>query len=210
MIRRLFPVALALLLSGSASAKDKNKSSLPEYILRSQTVRVVIDPDAGEPIDNPNANAIARDNVERALTEWGRFRLLMDGQESDLVIVVRTGNGNATRPTIKGGPIDQRPGVAQGTDSSIRIGGQQGRPPMNDPGMDPQYPQAQGPHIGNEVGSKDDSFVVYRGDVVDPLDAPAAWRYSAKNCLGAPQVTAVEEFRKAIAEAEKPKPPKKP
>jgi len=210
MIRRLFPVALALLLSGSAGAKDKNKSSLPEYILRSQTVRVVIDPDAGEPIDNPNANAIARENVEKALTEWGRFRLLMDGQESDLVIVVRTRNGNATRPTIKGGPIDQRPGVAQGTDSSIRIGGQQGRPPMNDPGMDPQYPQTQGPHIANEVGSKDDSFVVYRGDVVDPLDAPAAWRYSAKNCLGAPQVTAVEEFRKAIAEAEKPKPPKKP
>ena len=210
MIRRLFPVALALLLIGSASAKDKNKSSLPEYILRSQTVRVVIDPDAGEPIDNPNANAIARENVEKALMEWGRFRLLMDGQESDLVIVVRTGNGNAVRPSIKGGPMDQRPGVAQGTDSSIRIGGQQGRPPMNDPSMDPQYPQTQGPHIGNEVGSKDDSFVVYRGNVVDPLDAPAAWRYSAKNCLGAPQVTAVEEFRKAIAEAEKPKPPKKP
>lgn len=210
MIRRLFPVVLALLLSGSASAKDKNKSSLPEYILRSQTVRVVVDPDAGEPIDNPNANAIARENVEKALMEWGRFRILMDGQESDLVIVVRTGNGNAMRPTIKGGPIDQRPGVAQGTDSSIRIGGQQGRPPMNDPGMDPQYPQTQGPHIGNEVGAKDDSFAVYRGDVVDPLDAPAAWRYSAKNCLGAPQVTAVEEFRKAVAEAEKPKPPKKP
>jgi hypothetical protein len=53
-------------------------------------------------------------------------------------------------------------------------------------------------------------FEVYRGGIVDPLDAPAVWRYTAKDCLRAPQVSAVEEFRKAIAEAEKPQPPKKP
>jgi len=33
------------------------------------------------------------------------------------------------------------------------------------------------------------------------------WRYIAKDCLREPKVTAVEEFRKAIAEAEKPKIP---
>jgi hypothetical protein len=50
----------------------------------------------------------------------------------------------------------------------------------------------------------------YRGGVGDPLDSPAVWRYIAKDCLRAPTVSAVEEFRKAIAEAEKPQPPKKP
>ena len=39
---------------------------------------------------------------------------------------------------------------------------------------------------------------------------PPVWRYIAKDCLREPGVTAVEEFRKAIAEAEKPHPPKSP
>ena len=50
---------------------------------------------------------------------------------------------------------------------------------------------------------------MYRGGVGDPLDSPAVWRYIAKDCLRAPTVSAVEAFRKAIAEAEKLQPPKK-
>jgi hypothetical protein len=212
MTARLALFVLALLLVIPASAKDKKKPTLPEDILRAQTVRVVIDPEAGEPLDQPNANATARDNVEKALMEWRRFRLVLDGEESDLVIAVRTGNGNWSRPTIRGGPIDQRPGVGQSTDSSIRIGGQHGQPPMADPNP---YPQSQGPHEGphvsNEIGSSEDLFAVYRGNAVDPLDSPPVWRYIKKDCLRAtPQVPAVEEFRKAIAEAEKPKVPKTP
>ena len=79
---------------------------------------------------------------------------------------------------------------------------------MNNPNMDPPN---QGPHMGNEVGSTDDSFAVYRGGISDPLNSSPVWRYIAKDCLRAPKVTAVEEFRKAIAEAEKPQiPSKKP
>ena len=186
-------VLLAALLIVPATAKDKKKVTLPEYVLRASTVRVVVNPDAGEPLDNPMANSTARENVERALMNWGRFQLAPDGGESDLLIAVRTGSGKMMRPTIKGGPIDNRPGEAQTTDDSIRIGGHQGSPRM-----------------GNEVGPSEDMFEVYRGGIVDPLDAPAVWRYTAKDCLRAPQVSAVEEFRKAIAEAEKPQPPKKP
>jgi hypothetical protein len=54
-------------------------------------------------------------------------------------------------------------------------------------------------------------FVVYRGTFADPLDSPAVWRYIKKDCLRpTPQIQAVEEFRKALAEAEKPKVPKNP
>jgi hypothetical protein len=205
----LFALAVLLVTPATAKDKDKKKSTLPEDVLRAQTVRVVIDPEAGEPLDQPNANALARDNVEKALMEWGRFRLVMDGQESDLVVAIRTGNGQSARPTMKGGPIDQRPGVAQSTDSSIRIGGQQGRPPMSDPNT---YPQNQGPRISQEVGPSEDMFVVYRANMADPLDSPPVWRYIRKDCLRltATQVPAVEEFRKVIAEAEKPKVPKTP
>src|SRR3954468_17043152 len=117
-------LTVALLLVPAAPAKYKKKPTLPEDILRAQTVRVVIDPDAGEPLDQPNANARARDNVEKALMEWGRFRLVMDGEESDLIIALRTSSGNMVRPTMRGGPLDQRPGIGQSTDSSIRIAGQ--------------------------------------------------------------------------------------
>ena len=67
-----------------------------------------------------------------------------------------------------------------------------------------------GPRISNEVGPSEDTFEVYRGGVPNPLDSPPVWRYIAKDCLRAPQVSAVEEFRKLIAEAEKPQVPKKP
>jgi len=201
-------LALAALLAIPATAKDKKKAELPEDILRAQTVRVMIDPDAGEPLGQPQANAIARDNVEKALLEWGRFRLVMDGEPSDLVIAIRTGNGKSVRPTMKGGPVDQRPGVGQSTDSSIRIGAQQGRPPMSDPST---YPQDRGPHIGSEVGPSDDMFVVYRGNFSETMDSPPVWRYIKKDCLQPrPLVPAVEEFRKLVAEAEKPKVPKNP
>ena len=206
--RLLFLLSLLVLLTTQALAKDKNKSILPEYVLRAQTVLVVIDPDAGEPLDQPNANATARGDVEKALMEWGRFKLALDGHESDLIMVVRTGNGKAVQPTIRGGPIDQRPGIGQSTDSSIRIGGQHGQPPpLTDPSSDPQN---QGPHVSNEVGSSEDSFAVYRGGIANPLDSSPVWRYNAKDGLQAPKVAAVEEFRKALAQAEKPQPSKKP
>lgn len=208
LVRLTLPLILFVLVT-FATAKDKKKPVLPEDILRAQTVRVVIDRDAGEPLDQPRANYMARDNVEKALMEWGRFRVAMDGEASDLVISVRTGNGQAIRPTMKGGPMDQRPGVAQSTDSSIRIGGQHGQQPMSDPST---FPQNQAPGISNEVGPSDDSFVVYRGTTADPLDSPAVWRLTRKDCLRptGSQVPAVEEFRKVIAEAEKPKVPKNP
>jgi hypothetical protein len=145
---------LTALLAVSANGKDKKKSSLPEYVLRATTVRVVVSPDAGEPLDHPMANANARDSVEKALMQWGRLRPVMDEAESDLVIAVRTGNGRMVQPTIRGGPIDQRPGVAQSTDDSIRIGAQQGQaPPLNNPGMGPQIGPQNGPEMGNTVGA---------------------------------------------------------
>jgi hypothetical protein len=204
-------VLVAALLAVPANAKDKKKSSLPEYVLRATTVRVVIMPDAGEPVDQPMANSTARENVEKALMQWGRLHPVLDGQESDLVIAVRTGSGKMVQPTIRGGPIDNRPGVAQPTDGGIRIGAQQGTPPpLSDPSMGPQNGPQNGPHVGNEIGPTEDTFEVYRGGVADPLDSAPVWRYIAKDCLRAPEVSAVEQFRKVIAEAEKPQIPKKP
>src|SRR5438309_3919685 len=140
-------LAVPAIAKNKEKDKDKSQSALPEDVLRAQTVAVIVDPAAGEPLDRPMANATARENVEKAFSEWGRYRLVMDGQPADLIISVRTGNRAGT-PTIKGGPIDQRGGTAQGTDSTIRIGGHTGQQPgMNNPSM---HPGDRGPHLGTE------------------------------------------------------------
>lgn len=56
--------------------------------------------------------------------------------------------------------------------------------------------------MGTEVGSAQDTFLVYRGGPEGaPLERAPVWRYVAKNALHSPDVPAVGEFRKAIEEA---------
>jgi hypothetical protein len=197
-------IVLLLLLSiPQADAKNKKKQLLPDYVLKAQRVLVVIRPDAGEPLTNPTANRTAQDEVERAISKWGRFNLVIEAQTADLVIAVR--KGHAGGPTISNSPVDNRPVVfqtgGQPSGGGTRIGGQQGRPPdLTNPGLGPED---SGPRISNQIGPSDDIFEVYLGGIEDPLDAPPIWRYSAKNALNGPQVGAVEQFRKAVEESEK-------
>jgi hypothetical protein len=198
-------IVLLSLLIPFAHAKDKKKI-LPAYVLQARTVLVVIDPDAGISPANPNANRIARQDVEVALMNWGRFTLVTDAQTADLVISVRRGNGKTVNSTIGGVPND-RPVIFQPTDSGIHVGAQGGR---NTPVTEPATPPLTGPHPQTEIGPSDDIFTVFRGQVEYPLDAPPVWRYSAKDALSAPTVAAVAQFRKIVEETEKQLSQKKP
>lgn len=197
-----FPVILlvVVLLTFPVIAKNKKKPTLPDLILKAQTVYVVIQPDAGEPLKDPTANRTAEDAVERAIMKWGRFRLEPGSQTADLIIAVR--RGHAAGPTIRNSPADDRPVVIQSTgESGTRVGVHQGRSPdLSDPGLG--GPIDRGPQIANQIGSSEDSFEVYLGGVDYPLDTPPLWRYTAKDALKAPRVEAVEQFRKAINESE--------
>jgi hypothetical protein len=196
MIQRFcLPLALVVLLTGSAVSKGK-KPRIPDYVLHAETVIVAVEPDTGESLDDPRGNQQARENVERALSAWGRFRIVPDGQQSDLVVGVRIGTHNLVRPTAKGGPFDD----------NIRIGQRPQAPPLG--GQTPDLDSR--PRITNEVGPTADSFSVYRGGVANAFSSSALWRYSAKDCLRAPEIKAVGVFRKAIADAEKFKTPNTP
>ena len=198
MTRRLTSLfALVLLFSAFALTKDK-KTKVPEYVLQAQTVIVAIEPNVGEPLDTPNANLQARENVERALAQWGRFKIVPDGQESDLVVGVRVGSDKVVRPTIKGGPLDD----------DIRFGQRSQGPPLG--GSPSPDPDNRSPRVTNEVGTTSDSFYVYRGGASNPFGTTALWSYTAKHCLQPPEIKAVEEFRKAVADAEKSKTPNTP
>jgi hypothetical protein len=194
---------ILLTITGAAVGKDKKEkhAGLPGDVLRARTVMVVIAPHAGEPLKDPQANARAQDDVEKALMKWRRFEVVSEPSLADLVISVRRGTGNVVSPTIKGGPIDQRPVIFQPTDGAIRVGGHTGQP-TDASGQDPID---RGPQLGTEYGSPDDAFEVYRGrqNLELSLESPPVWRYAAKDSLKAPKVSAVEQFRKAIEASEK-------
>jgi hypothetical protein len=202
--RRWIAASMLVVSCVAASAKDKKKTTLPDDILQARTVLVVVDPEAGMAIDNPNANRTALDAVEKALLKWGRFSLVVDASNADLIVTVSKGSGKLVTPSIGGVPVNNRPVILQPTDSGGRIGGRAGTPPT--PG-DPSASQSssEGPRPQAEIGSDQDMFVVYRGNRDNPLDYPAVWRFRAKNALQSPGVPAVKEFHDAIAEAEKKK-----
>jgi hypothetical protein len=200
-LRKAVLLALVVLSVSLANAKDKKKVVLPDYVLNAKSVLIVINPEAGTSPQNPNANWIAQEDVEKAIMNWGRLTLAMDPQSADLVIAVRRGTGKTVSPSITN-PNDSRPVIMEPTDQGVRIGAQHGTPPpVTDPGMG--GPINTRPHPSAQIGPSEDMFEVYRGRVEYPLDNNATWRYIAKDSLKSPDVPAVTEFRKVIEDAEK-------
>ncbi len=190
-------------ISPAAAKNNKKKQQLPDVVLKAQRVAVVIHPDAVESLTDPRANRTAQDEVERAISKWHRFDLVMDSSTADLIIVVR--KGQPAGPMISNSPMDHRSVVLQPSEgpanAGVRIGGQQGRPPdLTNPGLGPQDSR---PQLGTQIGGSQDMLEVYLGGVDYPLDSSPLWRFTAKNALNGPAVPAVEEFRKAIEESEK-------
>ena len=195
--------AVLLMSSLAATAKNKKKALLPSDIVQARTAWVIVDPQAGVDVKDPNANNLARGAVENALASWGRLQPVTSPEQADLVIVVRKGNGKMVDPTIAGTPMNTPPpAIGQRTDSGVNASasGRSGPPPFG----------ASGPHPQMEVGDSDDNFAVYRGyhlndasNTGNPLDAPAVWRYSGPNALAGPDVQAVDQFRKVVLESEK-------
>jgi hypothetical protein len=46
---------VVLVVASLAHAKNKKKQVLPDYVLKAETVLVVLHPDAGEPLTNPKS-----------------------------------------------------------------------------------------------------------------------------------------------------------
>jgi hypothetical protein len=205
----------AVLLPSLVLAKDRSKSTLPTYVLQARTVAVIIDPTAGVSLDDPQANQVAQRDVETAFLNWGRFQPVLDGQSADLVIVVRRGTGKVASGTVHDPQQNRRPAVIEPTDTGIGVGVQRGQPPpyagdlpdaSQGSGIPSQNPPVmdQTPHPQAEIGNStsDDSLLVYRGRVQNPLDGSPIWRYEAKNALKPHTVPAVDAFRKAVDQAE--------
>src|SRR5271156_5177829 len=168
---RSFAVSVLLLSCLAAAGKDKKKVLLPADVLHARTVLVVVDPDAGVDVQDPNANRTAREDVEKAIEKWGRFDLVTDASTADLIITIRKSNGKIAQSTIGGTPVNGTPPVSIGSTSTpdestthaAARWGHSGIP--NDPSNAGTQPATPQPQI--EAGSTQDMFVVYRGGIKD-------------------------------------------
>lgn len=70
-LRKLLAVTAIILCSALAPAKDEKKAVLPADVLHARTVLVIVDPTAGVDVRDPNANRVARAEVEKALDQLG-------------------------------------------------------------------------------------------------------------------------------------------
>jgi hypothetical protein len=193
MRTRVSTVIAVCLLATLGFAKDKKKTILPTYVLRAQTVAVIIDPNAGFTAEDPQANRVAQRDVETALLNWGRYNPILQTNDADLIVVVRKGNGRMVNDTIHDPRQNNRPGSVIAADNGASISGQEGPRGQSDPGVTPQM----------EIGQSEDSFMVYEGGGDRPLDRAPVWRYVAKDGLLTPAIPAVSAFRKAVADADK-------
>ena len=192
MLRRVSTLLALTFLVILGFAKDKTKNVLPAYVLQAKTVAIIIDPNAGMSIDDPQANQRAQKDVEAALLKWGRFDLVSETKSADLIIVVRKGNGRPMDDPMS----DARQNNGGDVINSSGRGGSMG-PPRGSMPTSTAEPQPQG-----RIGLEEDSFAVFKGGE-NPLDASPAWKYMGTEGLSPQTVPAVAAFRKAVAAAEK-------
>ena len=192
MLRRVSTLLALTFLVILGFAKDKTKNVLPAYVLQAKTVAIIIDPNAGMSIDDPQANQRAQKDVEAALLKWGRFDLVSETKSADLIIVVRKGNGRPMDDAM----TDARQNNGGDVINSSGRGGSMG-PPRGSLPPSTADPQSQG-----RIGLAEDSFAVFKGGE-NPLDASPAWKYMGTEGLSPQTVPAVAAFRKAVAAAEK-------
>lgn len=175
MLKRIATVWLLLIFALALKAEDKN----PIQAVVKNATYVMVTTYSGDifsPDVSPDDRRAAQ-NVQDAIQKWGRYKLVYNRADADLILVVRTGR----LAEVKGG-------VQVGTQ---RVGDTTSR--------------SHGSAIGGEVGDPQDTLEVYvasRG-----INGPPLWRGCAPGGLKAPEMQLVKEFRSKVEAPEKKKKP---
>jgi hypothetical protein len=170
MLRRTL---LPLVLMFAASALwAKGKVEIPDVILNSTYVMVTTyDGDLFNPDLIPEDRQAVAD-VQQAIEQWGRYKLVYSAREADMILVVRTGRA-----------LEARGGLQRGT--SIGPGPAAG---------------SSGQSHGAEVGDPEDTLGVFV-QPANIKTAPPLWRGRGENGLKSPRLRLMQEFREKVEAA---------
>ena len=175
MLKRKASLWLLLVFALAVKAEDKN--AIPAVIKNATFVYVTTYSGDVFSSDVTPDDRHALQNVQSAIEQWGRYKLVYNRGEADLVLVVRTGR----LAEVKGG-------VQVGTQ---RVGDTTSR--------------SHGSAIGGEVGDPQDTLEVYMAS--QGVTGPPLWRGRAPGGLKAPGMQLMQEFRARVEAPEKKKKP---
>lgn len=124
-MRKAAVLTSLLLLVATIAAARKKKASIDPRIPGAQFVRIISA--SGNDLDartlNEDRAAIFR--VEQALRSWGRYHIVYNDADADLLFVVRTGRvvGASVGPSISIGQQPPIPGGPEPSGGGTRVGG---------------------------------------------------------------------------------------
>lgn len=175
MLKRNASAWLLLVFALALKAEDKNAILAvvknATYVMVATYSGDIFSPD----VSPEDRHAVQ--NVQDTIQKWGRYKLVYNRREADLILVVRTGR----LAEVKGG-------VQVGTQ---RVGDTTSR--------------SHGSAIGGEVGDPQDTLEVYMAS--QGINGPPLWRGRAPGGLKAPEMQLVKEFRAKVEAPEKKKKP---
>lgn len=169
--------SIGLLFVFALALKAEDKTAIPAVVKNATYVMVTTY--SGD-VFSPNVSPEDRhavQNVQDAIQKWGRYKLVYNRGEADLILVVRTGR-----------LAEVKAGVQVGTQ---RVGDTTSR--------------SHGSAIGGEVGDPQDTLEVYMAS--QGINGPPQWRGRAQGGLKAPEMQLVREFRSKVEAPEKKKKP---
>lgn len=179
MLRRNACLLLLLIFPLALKAQDKQPISA---VVKNATY-VFVTTYSGD-VFNPNVSPEDRhavQNVQNTIEKWGRYKLVYNRGEADLVLLVRTGR----LAEVKGG--------VQASTTTQRVGDK----------TSTSHGSAES--LGGEIGDPQDTLEVYMAS--QGMNGPPLWRGRALNGLKAPEMRLVQEFRSQV---DAPKKKKKP
>lgn len=179
MPKRMASVWLLLVFVLALKAEDKN----PIQAVVKNATYVMVTTYSGDifsPDVSPDDRRAAQ-NVQDAIQKWGRYKLVYNRGDADLILVVRTGRLAEVKGGVQVGTTTQRQG-----DATYRSHG-------------------SAESIGGEVGDPQDTLEVYMAS--RGINGPPLWRGRAQGGLKAPEMQLVKEFRSKVEAPEKKKKP---
>lgn len=179
-MRRCLVLVIAVSFVLPAVAKKK-KSDLPMAVVAAQFVYVTsYHGDAYDPRTSAEERA-AINKVADALRAWGKYRVVLQPEGADLMLIVKPGAIAESRVGVDVGTDPNYPGVAIGR-----------------PGI------GVGQRTGVDMSSTPDDMLMVSLSPQDGADsAPIIWRRSARHGLWGNKPTLVEAFREAVDQAAK-------